>query len=154
MDKLFEEYLSILQQSHDDILKMIADLPPEALDWVPGPETNSISVLIFHLTGSERYWIGDVVMGEDSKRDREAEFRVRGVDMAALKQRLDGSLAYARSAMERLKIEDLDRTRTAANWGRTVSVAFALLHCLTHAREHVGHIELTGQLWRQANAAK
>jgi hypothetical protein len=88
-------------------------------------------------------------MGESSNRDREAEFRVRGVELSTLQQRLADSLAYARSALERLSIEDLEQTRMAAHWGRTVSVAFALLHCLTHAREHVGHIELTAQLWKK-----
>jgi len=50
---------------------------------------NSICALVVHLTGAERYWIGDVVARESSERDRAAEFRVHGLAKAALKQRLE-----------------------------------------------------------------
>jgi uncharacterized damage-inducible protein DinB len=137
-----------------EILKTIEGLPTTALDWSPAPEANSISVLVFHVSGSERYWIGDVAMGEPSDRDREAEFRARGFEAEVLKAKLDASLEYAQTALERLTLDDLEQTRPVLRGGRTVTVAYALLHTLEHAREHVGHIQLTGQLWKQANAGK
>jgi uncharacterized damage-inducible protein DinB len=149
---LFEECLNGIQGCHDEIIKTVEGLPPAALDWSPAPEANSISVLVHHVAGSERYWIGDVVMQESSDRDREAEFRVRGVEAGTLLSKLDASLAYARGALERLTLEDLEQTRLVQRSGRTVTVAYALLHTLEHAREHVGHIQLTAQLWRQADA--
>ncbi len=154
MQAFIEEYLKILQTCHDDILKTIAGLPPAALDWIPGPETNSINVLIFHVTGSERYWIGDVAMQESSNRDREAEFKVRDLGVEVLKKRLDDSLAYARTALDRLTFEDLEKPRAThgARGERTVTVAYALLHTIDHAAQHLGHIQITSQLWKQANS--
>ncbi len=64
------------------------ELPPEVLDWKPGSEMNSLSVLIVHLTGAERYWVGDVVKRDASARDRNAEFRVSEWTAAMLKQRI------------------------------------------------------------------
>ena len=37
---------------------------------------NSMNVLVVHLIGAERYWIGDVIAGEPSGRDRESEFMI------------------------------------------------------------------------------
>ena len=54
MQTFFTEYLKLLQERHNDILEAIEGLPSAALDWSPGPDMNSISVLVVHLTGSER----------------------------------------------------------------------------------------------------
>ena len=150
MQTLFEEYLKVLAECHKGYLESFDGLPPAALDWTPGPETNSISVLIFHVTGSERFWIGDVAMQESSNRDRDAEFKVRGMTVETLKKRLDDSLAYARSALERLSLEDMEKPRVAPNRRDKVTVAYALLHAVEHAGQHLGHIQLTSQLWKQA----
>lgn len=150
MQTFFQEYLNILQKCHDDILRTIEGLPPAALDWIPGPETNSISVLVFHVTGSERYWIGDVAMRESSDRDREMEFKIHDVGVEILKKRLEDSLAYARTVLDRLTLNDLERERIAPKGGKSFTVAFALLHALEHAMLHLGHIEITSQLWKQS----
>ena len=153
MQKLFEEYLKIFETCHADIAKIIDDLTPAALDWAPGPETNSISVLIFHLTGSERFWIGDVAVQEPSHRDRDAEFRVRNVPVADLKRRLTDNLSYIRTALAGLSFEATAESHTLPD-GRTYTVAYALLHAMDHAAQHLGHIQITAQLWKQANSAR
>src|SRR5512141_92502 len=107
MQTLFKEYLKPLQECHYDILKALDGLPPAALDWVPGNDMNSISVLVFHLTGAERYWIGDVAAQDPTERDRDAEFRVRDVEVALLKKRLADNLEYARNALNNFTIQDL-----------------------------------------------
>ena len=150
MEKLFEAHLDLLRTCHREILKALDGLPSQALDWSPGPGTNSISVLIFHLTGSERYWIGDVAMRESSNRDRDAEFAVHGQDIDTLKQRLDDSLAYAGTVLARLTVNDLSQSRQAPSDGRTVTIAWVVLHALEHAAIHLGHIQLTRQLWEQS----
>jgi uncharacterized damage-inducible protein DinB len=154
MEKLFEAHCKLLQMNHDEILKALEGLPPAALDWSPGPGMNSINVLVFHLTGSARYWIGDVAVGEPSNRDRDAEFSVRGVGVDILQKRLADSLAYAQTALGKLTLQDLEKEVTAPSGGRKVTVAWAVLHALEHVAVHVGHIELTRQLWEQFQAGK
>jgi hypothetical protein len=99
------------------------------------------------LTGSERYWIGDVVMGELSNRDRDAEFRTSGLGVGALNRRLAEALNYAKVALERLDLADLDRQCIAPRDGKQFSASWALLHALEHTAIHLGHIQLTRQLW-------
>jgi hypothetical protein len=107
-------------------------------------------VLVFHITGAERYLIGDVAAQESSNRDRDAEFRVHDLGMDFLKNRLDQSLAYARTTVERLSLQDLEEPRLSPKDGHTLTVGSALIHALDHAALHLGHIQLTRQLWEQA----
>jgi hypothetical protein len=63
----------------------IRGLDAEALNWTPGPETNSIAVLVTHLLGSEmEMW--RIVRGLPSDRDRASEFVVHPLDVAELEQ--------------------------------------------------------------------
>lgn len=149
MQPFFQDYFDILKTCHNDFHKALDGLPPEALDWVPGTDMNSISVLVYHLTGAERYWIGDVALGESSDRDRSAEFKVHGVGMDALHQRLDDTLKYVYSALENLTLNDLESDRTSSRDGRTFTVAWTLLHALEHSNLHLGHVQLIRQLWDQ-----
>lgn len=150
MQTFFEDYLNILQTCHTDIIKALDGLPPAALDWISGPEMNSISVLVFHLTGAERYWIGDVAAQEPSDRDRDSEFKVHDVGMDVIRKRLDDSLAYARKTLEKLTLQDLEASRTSPRDGRKFTVAWALLHALEHSNLHLGHIQITRQLWMES----
>ena len=153
MRKVYESMLEHFRGLHAEVLKALDVLPAEALDWVPGPEMNSISVLVMHLTGAERYWVGDVVKGDPSFRNREAEFQTRGMDSAALKQRLTDLDAYEATALEKLRVRDLESFKVAPKDGRSVTVAWALFHAMQHTAVHVGHIEILVQQWKGKAAA-
>ena len=153
MRKFYEDLLEHLKALHAEAIKSLESLPAEGLDWSPGPEMNSISVLIMHFTGSERYWVGDVVKGDPSFRNREAEFQTTGMDVAALRQRILDLDAYEAKAFEPLKVRDLDAFKVAPKDGRQVTVAWALLHAYQHTAVHVGHIEILIQQWRQHQPA-
>jgi uncharacterized damage-inducible protein DinB len=149
MHPFFDAYLNRLQGLHDDILQAIEGLPSAVLDWVPGPDMNSIAVLVVHTAGAERYWVGDVVARDSSGRDRAAEFRVQGLDTATLKQRLDDTLAHTRGVLEGLTPQDLSVVCISPRDGREYTAAWALVHALEHTAMHVGHIQITRQLWDQ-----
>ena len=147
MQTFFAEYISILQERHNDILEALEGLPPAALDWTPGPEMNSISVLVFHLTGAERYWIGDIAAQEPSHRDRDAEFRVHDIGLDILRKRLIDNLEYARQVLDKMSLQDLELVRILPRDRRELTVGWALLHALEHATLHLGQIQITRQLW-------
>jgi uncharacterized damage-inducible protein DinB len=152
MQTFFAEYLSLLQRCHDDILKAIEGLPPAAVDWIPGQDMNSIGVLMTHIIGSERYLLGDIVAQESSNRNRDAEFEAHDVDLNILRQRLADNLEYARTVVQKLSLQDLESKRVSPA-GREHTVAWGLLHGLEHATLHLGQIQLTRQLWEQANVS-
>jgi len=150
MQTFFNEFLNILQKCHAEITDAMEGLPPAALDWTPGPDMNSISVLVFHLTGAERYWIGDFAAQDPSQRDRDAEFRVHDISVDILKKRLTDNMEYARTALEKITLQDLETTHVSARDGRVLTVAWALLHALEHTALHLGQIQLNRQLWKQS----
>jgi uncharacterized damage-inducible protein DinB len=149
MLKFFEALLDQFSEMHTGILKAIDELPPDALDWTPGSETNSLSMLVIHISGAERYWIGDVVKGEPSFRVRSAEFQVKGMNAPALKQRILDLDIYEKVLFERLGLPQLEEDRVSPRDGRTVTVSWALLHALEHTALHLGHIEILLQQWKQ-----
>jgi hypothetical protein len=150
----YEALADRFHELHGDIQRDLDALPPQALDWKPGPEMNSISVIIVHLTGAERFLVGDVVMQESSNRDREAEFRIAGMSKADLIQRINDTEAYLRAAFEKLNLSDLETERIHPRHGDQVSVSWAILHALEHTATHVGHINLTVQLWHQKSVGE
>jgi len=153
MQTFFTNYLDLLQDCHNGILEALEGLSPAALDWTPGTEMNSISVLVFHLTGAERFWIGDIAAQDPKERDRDAEFRVQGVGMDVLIKRVTDNLEYARTVLDKLNIQDLEASRVRPSDGREFTVAWALLHALEHATSHLGQIQITRQLWEQSNGS-
>jgi uncharacterized damage-inducible protein DinB len=146
---ILAEYAERLQFLHAAIEQIINGLPQAALDWTPGPEMNSIHVLAVHVAGSERYWIGDVAGNDPSDRDRDAEFRSGGLDTHALIDLLDRTLAHSRAVLEGLELADLEEPRVSPRNGRQVTIAWCLAHALEHTALHLGHMEITKQLWEQ-----
>ena len=59
MEKNFADYLKNLEELHLEVLNAIKDLPQEALDWSPFPGGNSINVLVTHMAGAEKFWLGE-----------------------------------------------------------------------------------------------
>ncbi len=152
MEAFFVGYLDILQTLSRDFVATFADLSPEALDWVPGDEMNSFCVLVIHTTASARYWIGDAALGESSNRNRDDEFRAQGLSAADLKARFAALESYAQGAAERLSVTDMAAIRSISNREgkvREVTVGWALLHALEHTGLHLGHAQITRQLWQQ-----
>ena len=153
MQPFFSAYLDLLQDCHNGILQALEGLSQDALDWVPGQDMNSINVLLAHITGSVRFWIGDIAAQEPSNRDRDAEFRARGVGTDVWRKKLAENLDYAHNALDKMSLQDLEATRIRPSDGRKFTVAWALLHALEHATSHVGQIQITRQLWEQKGSA-
>ena len=151
METLFADYLAVLEQLHTDFKAALLGLPQEALDWEPGPETNSLAILAVHTAGSERFWIGDVVAEEPSNRDRDSEFLSRGLDARSLATRLDTSLEYIRKVLADLNLSHLEQIRTPPYRDSTLTCGWALMHTLEHTAQHTAHAQLTRQLWDQAH---
>ena len=151
MHPLFQDYLDSLTDLHQGILNAIEGLPSEALDWTPltdpTADMNSINVLVTHLCGAERYWIGDVAAGDPSGRIRDEEFQVSGLTAKELTAKVDAATEYAQSALERIYPDTLHIEKSRLLDDQPVTAGWALLHALEHTAIHLGHIQITRQLW-------
>lgn len=146
---ILEDYLERLQALYAGIIQIIEGLPPAALDYMPHQGMNSLTVLAVHVAGATRYWIGDVAGQDPSGRDRDAEFRAHGLDGTILMDRLAKALDHSRTVLEGLALSDLEATQVSPRDGRQFTVAWCLAHALEHTALHLGHMQLTCQLWEQ-----
>jgi len=149
-DQFFADYLERLENLQHRLHKEVQDLSAEVMDWSPGPamnpKMNSVAVLLAHITGVLHEGIA-IALDQPPGRVREQEFQTRGVPGAELLRRLDAVLDYARGALPRLGLDDLDQARKDEDG--TVTCGWALLHALEHAYLHLGHLQLTCHMWRQ-----
>ena len=145
-DQFFVDYLGLLEGLQRRLHKDVRDLPAEAMDWSPGPEMNSVAVLLAHMVGVLHEGIA-IALGDPPGRVRAQEFQTRGVLSAEMLRRLDAVIDYARGALPRLGLTDLDKERNDDDG--PISCGMALLHALEHAYLHLGHAQLSCQMWRQ-----
>jgi uncharacterized damage-inducible protein DinB len=146
---ILEDYLERLQSLHAQVETAVDGLPIEALDWAPGDGMNSLGVLVTHLAGAQRYWIGEVLGSDNAGRDRDAEFLATGQDGETLSARLAGVLAHTRQVLQGLTYQDLQEGHYSTRDGHRFTGAWCLNHALGHTALHLGHIQITRQLWDQ-----
>lgn len=133
------------RQLHRDLREEIAGLDEAALNWVPGPETNSIATLVTHLLGSEIAVI-TVLSGHKSDRDRPKEFTAGRQDERQLLERSDAAdrildkYGGAIAEVELIEIKEIPGRdpHTGLYW---------LISNYAHAREHLAQLQLTKQLY-------
>jgi hypothetical protein len=147
-DPTIEAARSILDESLDGMRTAIAGLSPEALSWRPaGDDTNPITVLVVHAAHSTRWWLGIATGAPLPDRDREAEFRATPDTVGDVGSFFDSMAGDCRAALRTNTPFDAGVSRTDPRTGERVTAGWALLHALEHLREHVGHAQLTRQLW-------
>ena len=144
--QLFADYWQRLEDLQHRLHKDVRDLPAAAMDWSPGPQMSSVAVLLAHITGLLREGI-DIALNEPPQRVRAQEFQTHGVSSAEMLHRLDAVLDYAHNALPSLDLANLDEEREDED-GK-ITCGWALLHALEHAYMHLGHLQLTCQIWRQ-----
>ena len=145
-DQFFADYLERLENLQHRLHKEVRDLPAEVMDWSPGPAMNSVAVLLAHITGVLHEGI-DLALDNPPSRVRAQEFQTHGLLSAEMLRRLDVVIDHARNALPRLGLEDLAQARQDEDG--MVTCGWALLHALEHAYLHLGHLQLTCQMWRQ-----
>jgi len=143
-------YLLRLEDQRAQIREILTGISAEGLNWRPfevsgDPGTNSLAALAAHTSGAERYWIGEIVGGKPPTRDRDAEFAKVVNSNAELFQLMDLASEETREVFAKLSAEDLERTVQAM--GRDVPVRWAILHVVDHTALHIGHMQMTYQLW-------
>jgi uncharacterized damage-inducible protein DinB len=152
MNTELAHYLQFFEWLHKELTELLAGLPVEAVNWrpvpVPGDDevTNSAAALAAHVAGSLRFWVGEVAGGRPAHRNRPAEFKTEAPDGQALRAQLDGALDLVRDVLRGLEPATLDESLTLPN--RTVTRRWAIVHAIEHAAIHLGHMQLTLQLWQ------
>jgi hypothetical protein len=75
--------------------------------------------------------------------------KVRNLKVAELEAYLQESLAYVGDVLDELGLGDLEISRISPRNDQEVTVAWALIHALKHTAIHLGHVQITRQLWEE-----
>lgn len=149
MHQIAADLLAELARHHDFLRETWKGASQECIDWKPGPDTNSLCVLAVHVAGSERWWVGDLATGRAHTRNREAEFVATGLSVAEMDAVLDEALADSTAAIEQLSEEALLRPVFVNNDVGEMTPMRAVARTIGHVALHVGHAQLTRQLYEQ-----
>lgn len=139
----------MLDGQADRYAKVVEGLPEEALNWQPGgTETNSVAQLVRHTTAVQDVLLGRG-LGESPEYDHSYSLR----NDPATKDELLGLINAARAKKDALlmKLDGMDMGEAVQTPRGPVLRAQCVIHPADHGQEHLGHAELTKQLWeRQA----
>lgn len=154
-------YRRLLKEKNREIQSLLADLPAEALLWKPfdgeawGNPANTLGEILAHGISSTVYlirradWILGRIPWEEVEGDEgPEEFGPANHDPAYLAARSDRMVATVDQALDRLTSpEELAASRPHPRVGREMNVRYDIQHAIEHLSQHIGHAQLTRQLW-------
>lgn len=128
--------------------KTIEQMTDEQLFWQYHDESNSIAMLVQHISGNLLSRFTDFLTtdGEMESRDRDSEFEVVLDSREGLLQCWDAPWDTLFAAVDSLSVGDLEKIVYIRNEAHTVTEA--LNRALTHTSYHVGQIVHTGVMLR------
>ena len=135
--------------------KVVEALPGEALNWRPGDETtNAVAQIVRHVYEGLPLLLG-IAVGDGTlpidQNARQARHLHSLRNDPATKEELLGIIATGMAKANDLlsKIDETDLSEEIAPMGRPRQRFFFVGLTIDHAAEHLGHAELTKQLWEQ-----
>lgn len=150
--KLFQYY----RELGDKALSQIGE---EHIHWQPSPESNSVAVIVKHLSGNMLSRFTDFLTtdGEKPWRDRDAEFENDYADKTELLAAWNAGWECFFNAVNPLVENDLGKIVYIRNQGHTVMEA--LSRQLAHYPYHIGQLVylcrlLAGEKWQSLSIPK
>lgn len=132
----------------------VEGLSPEALAWRPGDETtNAIAQIVRHVVAWQPWYLsivlGDPVPLDDAALGQKQEDSLDNSPTTAddLRALVETMRTETTAALDRMGNLDLDEEITP--YGDAGARCVYLSGAIDHAAEHIGHAELTRQLWEQ-----
>ncbi len=150
--KLFQYYKSLGD-------KTLVTLNDQEVFWQPNAESNSIAVIVKHISGNmlSRWTNFMTEDGEKPWRDRDGEFEADYVSLAEMKAHWEEAWACLFNAIDPLQPEDLTKLVYIRNHGHTV--VEAIHRQMAHYAYHIGQLVfvakiLKGENWQSLSVPK
>jgi uncharacterized damage-inducible protein DinB len=141
-----QEFADRLDEIRRQAREAIQGLDGRGLNAAPLDEdTSSPAVLVHHMAGVERFWLRQIIGGVDIGRSRPDEFVAKAATVADLEGLLEEAGRTTREVLSELVAEQLHETRDAR--GEQRSIQWCLLGMMDHLSGHVGHLQLTRQMY-------
>ncbi len=143
----------LLDSLHGRWVACVEGMPEETYNWQPLPtDTNSVAQLVRHTTAVQNFLLARAA-GDDVQHDHEYSLR----NDPATRAELLGLLHDAHGRLDDLlpRVDSLDMTETFLNRrGVAVTRGWYVVHPADHGAEHLGHAELTAQMYEKYGAGQ
>jgi len=148
----------VFQNQRERLTRAVDGLLDAGLNWRPGREMNALGQLARHIVAYQRVFFS-FALGEPAVQS-EAEvqemhvhsFRDEPATQAEVTALLTEEYARVEAELARLDAMDLsDQITTLRGTGR--ERRRFITQAMLHAQEHMGHAEITRQLWEQRHGA-
>jgi uncharacterized damage-inducible protein DinB len=128
---------------------VVEGVSQEALNWQPGSEMNSIAQLVRHVTAVQNVLL-ERGLGNSPAYDHAHSLR----NDPATKEELLGLIAEAGAKKDDqlARLDAMDMSETIETPRGAMLRAYYVIHVADHGQEHLGHAEITKQLWEQRAA--
>ncbi|KXK53324.1 MAG: DUF1572 family protein [Chlorobi bacterium] len=120
--------------------RAMAQLRDDEMDWSPDGESNSIAIIVKHLSGNMISRWTDIFTtdGEKPDRNRDTEFEGAASSRAEVMEQWERGWGKLMETLESLRPEDLERTILIRGEGHTV--VQAIIRQTSHYAYHVGQM--------------
>ena len=149
-----EDYTSLYERYWKLYTELLAALPAEALNWRPpvaaegAAATNTPAAITAHVSGGQRFWIGEAIGGVPAQRDRAAELRLTAADAGQVTALVSAAAEVVGGVLRAQTPPDLERMVMFND--REVTRRWLIVYILGHTAEHWGELMLVRQLWEAA----
>ena len=138
LSKLFSHWETI----RAEMIKGVGPLNQQQLDWVPPGWKNSIADLMRHISETELWWIGNVVLKKNNYRDLTASM---APDLKSIINELEISHKYVLDTLESKSIDNLNEIIEIPESEEKQSLhsrcyLWILWHTIEHEMRHRGQI--------------
>ena len=156
MDAEIKGYADFIDELLEKAGQHAAALSAEAANWEPlDADTNSVGAIAAHICGVVRWWVVQGLTGRDVGRQRDTEFSARvdangEINFWGARRPLAAVISETRSLasdiLANLDPAALTELSAVDTLGPRLN-RWALVHTIDELSQHVGHMELTIQLW-------
>ena len=161
-------YRRLFDEKYAEVEQLLADLPPAAMTWKPFETSpwqgaaGSLGWLVAHAVSSTVYllkraeWtMGRIDWGDVQGDQGKEEFTAANQDPANMLARAAATRVYVQQLLVSLTTMDLEASRPHARRPELVFTArYDIQHAVEHMSQHIGHAQLTRQLWALQAAAE
>ncbi len=142
-----QKFHKALEEIRTNTFQRIAELNDTQINWAPKDGYNSIGVIIKHMLGAEKFWVGEKVGGIPAHRNRDDEFR-GPISKAELQKRKEEVSTLTAQSLEKLTDQDLGKKFATAREEKPLEEY--LMWITGHMSQHQGQVYLMKKLVEDA----
>jgi len=142
-----DEYLYFVDRAFDGMTSALTALGDDRANLVPPVAgANSVWAIVYHCSELVEFWVGHIVLGRDSHRDRESEFTATGTIGPLTRIVADRRLQLAQDLAAADPAAPLQNAVPDKYRATITTVSGVLLHVLEELAQHHGQIEISRDL--------